>query len=118
MRLLIDEMWPPAVAVQLRRRWHDVVAVAERPELKGMPDPALFAVAQAEGRAVVTENVPDFRPLAAAALAQGQAHAGLVLTGNARYPRHDPRTSGRLVTALEALLASGAELANQERWLS
>lgn len=34
---------------------------------RGQPDAAIFAVAQAEGRAIVTENVADERPLAAEA---------------------------------------------------
>ena len=38
MKLLLDEMWSSDIAVQLRRRGHDVDAVAERPELRGKAD--------------------------------------------------------------------------------
>ncbi len=114
MRLLLDEMWPPELARQLRDRGHDVVAVAERPDLVGMPDAAIFAAAGREGRAIVTENVADFRPLAAADVSAGRAHPGLVLTSNRQFPRHDPRTLGRMLTALDELLASHPELPDSE----
>ncbi|MCL4370173.1 MAG: DUF5615 family PIN-like protein [Chloroflexi bacterium] len=116
--LLLDEMWQPEIAVQLRRRGHDVVAVAERPELRGQPDAAIFAVAQAEGRAIVTENVIDYRPLAAYEIQAGHFHAGLIFTSNRSFPRHDPRTVGHLVKALAELLSMDLESANLEYWLS
>jgi hypothetical protein len=118
LKLLLDEMWPPSVVIQLRRRGHDVTAVAERPELRGQPDPVVFDTAVAEVRAVVTENVADYRPLAADRLRQGDTYPGLILTSNRRFPRHDRRTAGRLVVALDALLAADPDLTNQEYWLS
>ena len=54
MKLLLDEIWPPRIADQLRRRGHDVVAVAEYAELRGQPDTVIWAVAQEQGRTVVT----------------------------------------------------------------
>lgn len=118
MKLLLDEMWSPVVAEQLRRRGHDVVAVAERPERRGQADLVIFAAAQAAGRVVVTENVVDYRPLGAQELQDGRSHAGLIFTSNRRFPRHDPRTAGRLVPALDALLSTGQEWTNRESWLS
>jgi len=118
VKLLLDEMWPPAVAGALRRRGHDVVAVAERPELRGQPDDVILAVAQAEGRAVVTENVVDYLPLAAERLTRGDVHAGVILTSHRRYPRSNPRTIGRLVSALDALLSALPEGTNLEHWLA
>jgi predicted nuclease of predicted toxin-antitoxin system len=118
VRLLLDEMWPPEAARQLRRRGHDVMAVAERPELRGKPDEVVFSAAQAEGRAVVTENVADYLPLAAARTQAGQAHFGLILTSNRRYPRQEPRTLGRLVAALDELLSGGLDETSLEYWLS
>jgi len=56
VKLLLDEMWPPIIAAELRRRGHEVIAVAERAELHGQPDEVVFAAAQAEGRTLLTEN--------------------------------------------------------------
>lgn len=111
-------MWPPVIAAQLRVRGHDAVAVGERPELRGQSDPLIFAVAQSEGRAILTENVIDYRPLAAALVSQGQHHAGLILTSSRRFPRHDARTVGRLTNALHELLTAGLDIVNSEYWLS
>lgn len=118
MKLLLDEMWPPDIAIQLRHRGHDVEAVTERPELRGQSDPVVFTVAQAEERAVVTENVIDYRPLAAEAISRGHSHCGLILTSNRRFPRHDSRTLGRLVTDLHELLSRGLDLRDREYWIS
>lgn len=55
-------------------------------------------------RALVTENVPDFRRLEADALARDEARATLVFTSNRQFPRGEPGTTGRLVEALHALV--------------
>ena len=118
MRLLLDEMWPPDIAEQLRRRGHDVVAVAERPDLRGQPDGAVFDTAQLEQRTVVTENVPDYRPLAAELLRGGGSHHGLIFTSDRTFPRGEDRTAGRLVSALGQLLDAGGDLVDREHWLA
>jgi predicted nuclease of predicted toxin-antitoxin system len=118
VKLLLDEMWPAEIAAQLRRRQYDVVAVCERPDLRGQSDAVIFAAAQAEGRAIVTENAGDFRPLASFQVEHGSSHAGLILTSNHRFPRNDPRTIGRLVSALIGLLSDVGELVNAEHWLT
>jgi hypothetical protein len=99
-------MYPPAVAEQLRARGHDVVSVHDTDyrRLEGAPDDELFAAALAAYRALVTENVPDFRRLEAAALARGEPHAVLVFTSNRQFPRGEPGTIGRLVEALHTLM--------------
>ena len=106
MRLLLDEMYSASVAEQLRIRGHDVVSIHDQGFrwLEGAPDKEVFAAAQVEGRAVVTENVADFRHLEATALGRGDQYAGLVFTTNRRFPRGDPGTVGLLVRALDALL--------------
>ena len=53
MRLLLDEMLPAAIAQQLRNRGHDVVAVAELLELRGLPDDELFDHAQRDGHQTI-----------------------------------------------------------------
>ena len=107
MKLLLDEMYPATVAEQLRSRGHDVFSVHDPDfrQLEGAPDEDVFASAIAEGRALVTENVPDFRRLEAVALARGESTPGLILTTNRQFPRGDPSTIGQLVHALAALLA-------------
>jgi hypothetical protein len=118
VKLLLDEMWSAALAEQLRHRGHDVVAVKERPDLRGQPDAAIFSTAQAEQRAIVTENVTDFRLLALNELQHGRTHMGLIFTSKSRYSRHDPRTAGRLVVALDRLLSEGVMVTNVEYWLN
>ena len=109
MRLLLDEMYPVAIAAQLRQRAHDVSAVTERAELRALSDEMIFALAQRERRAVVTENVVDFIPLVDAADQRGEAHHGLVLISPVKFVRGNKRTLGRLVTALDALLREHPE---------
>ncbi len=45
MKLLLDEMFTEEIAIQLRRRGHDVAAVQGQETLLGYSDAALFAVA-------------------------------------------------------------------------
>ncbi len=113
MKLLLDEMISPAVAQQLRRRGHDVEAVAERTDLRTQPDDLLFAVAQAEQRTIVTENIDDFRVLAAANV----AHAGLILCPFGAFPHSGSRRIGQYVTALDALLTAETDMTGREHWL-
>jgi len=63
----------------------DIVAIAERNDLRGLPDLDVFLAAQQEQRAIVTENVRDFRLIAREWEAKGIVHFGLVLTTNRRY---------------------------------
>ena len=117
MKLLLDEMMDPRVADQLRQRGHDVIAVGEVSALQGLSDLAILSAAWAEERVVVTEDRRDYRRLAAAELSSGRRHPGLILTSNRRWPRGNPRTLGRLVTALDALLTSDVEVEG-EHWLT
>jgi predicted nuclease of predicted toxin-antitoxin system len=106
LRLLLDEMHTPAVAEQLRARGHDVVSVHDPAyrRLEGATDEEILAAALEEERALVTDDVRDFRQLEAAALARGERVPGLVFTTNRRFPRSEPATIGRLVLTLAALL--------------
>ena len=103
MKLLLDEMYPDAIAAGLSARGHDPVAAVELPEPRNTSDVDVFAAAQREQRAVVTENVADFVPIANAHDAGGRAHCGLVLVHPRKYPRGNPRTIGAMVIALDAL---------------
>ena len=109
MNLLIDEMYPPAIAEQLRNSEHDVEAVTERSELRGIADTDIFVLAQQEQRAVVTENIADFSVIADGYDRRSHAHHGLVLVPPGAYPRGSARTIGRMVTELDRLLGEHPE---------
>jgi hypothetical protein len=119
LKLLIDEMYPPAIAEQLRGRKHEVEAVTERTELRALADTAIFALAQQEQRAVVTENIDDFSIIADGYDQRGRAHFGLVLLSPSSYPRGSPATIGRMVTELDRLLEERPEMAptSLRHWL-
>jgi hypothetical protein len=104
LKLLIDEMYTPVIAEQLRERGGDVEAVTEHAELRALPDTDLFSLAQQEQRAIVTENIDDFSVIATNCDQRGQAHFGLVLVPRGSYPRGQARTVGRMVSELDRLL--------------
>lgn len=119
MRLLLDEHYSPEIAEHLRRRGHDVVAVSERPELRGLADEVQFATSPEQRRAIVTENVGDFRPLLANAARAGTTNYGLVCVSARRFPR-SKNTIGRMVEALHALLGAHPgddAVRDRELWL-
>ena len=99
-RLVLDEMLSPVIAQQLRERGHDVVAVAELPELRSTPDDELLAHAAEDRRVLVTMNIGDFARLDATWKSQGRAHAGLMLVPSAGFPQNRS-FAGRMVQALD-----------------
>lgn len=119
MRLLLDEMYAPAVTAELRARGHDAASVHDRvhAHLLGALDADVLAAARRDGRALVTGNVRDYRRLESALVADGSHHAGLVYTSNRRFPRGDPATTGQLVTALDTLLRAGPNLRDRSIFL-
>jgi hypothetical protein len=105
LRLLLDERYSPEIARQLRSRGHDVVAVGDRPELIGSSDEQLFTLMADEGRAIVTNNAPDFVPLARRAAVACENHLGLLLTDDRSLPR-SAKTIGAFVRGLERFLST------------
>jgi predicted nuclease of predicted toxin-antitoxin system len=102
LKLLLDEHLSPAIADQLRARGHNVVTVAEA-GLAGMTDERVLAWAVREQRAVVTNNIRDFRLLHADSLRASSPHFGIVLVTTGKYSlRRD--SLGPLVSALDRLL--------------
>ena len=97
-------MYPAAIAGQLRARGHDVIAMTERTELRSLSDDDVFAVAQSEERAIVTENLADFSLIANREDQRARPHYGIVFVDPSSYRRGQKRTIGRLVTALGRLL--------------
>jgi Domain of unknown function (DUF5615) len=120
VRLLLDEHYSPKIARQLRTRGHDVVAVVERADLLGLSDDELFRRMAQERRAIMTNNVKDFVPLASHAAVAADDHYGLLFTSDSSMPRRSD-TIGRLVDALDGFLRryEGEEnYRNQVQWLS
>lgn len=110
MKLLLDEMFPPSLAEQLRARGHDVVSLHEPDfrHLEGMPDADVYETAMTVERALVTENVADFARLEVDALSRGISGPTLIFTTDRHFPRGHPGTLGRLVVALDVLLCEAA----------
>lgn len=107
MKLLLNEMWSAAIARQLRERGVDAVAATETgARYRGIPDHEVFARARADGRVIVTDNVPDFAALLADASSRGDEHPGVVFAVRPAFDRGHPRVTGRMVRALVALASS------------
>ena len=116
MRLLLDEMLSASVAEQLRARHHDVEAVFERGELRGLPDDDVFEYAQAAACCLVTYNRDDFLELDCHYRSRGRAHHGIVVLNPRRFPQG--RGSLRsLVSSLDRLVAAGAPYESFIHWL-
>ena len=112
-------MLSPAIARELRERGHDVLAIAEHPGWAALSDPEALAVARTERRAVVTNNLRDYRPLHSDAITPGgPGHFGMIfMPGNYRRTKAD---TGRVISALKAKLTeylSDKDLENGECWL-
>lgn len=92
-------------------------AVTERPELLRASDERLMDVTTQEDRAVVTNNLRHFRPIAAQRLAQGKQHAGLILLPSSRA--RNRAATGMLADAIEAVMRANPEgIAGAERWIA
>lgn len=119
VRLLLDEMLSPAIAQQLRDRGHDVEAITGDPLHEALSDPEVMSLARAQGCALVTNNLVDFRALHHEAIAPGASgHFGMVFMPSDH--RRTKADTGRIVKALEAKLAEfpgDGDLVNGEIWL-
>ena len=116
MKALLDDQLSPRIAELLRGRGHDAQAVVDRRDLAGRSDRVILEVAATEERVVITNNVKDFRPLAAERLARGESHAGLILLPSTRT-----RSRGAveiLANAIAQILRKHPDgLAATERWI-
>jgi|SRR5579885_2752357 len=116
MKLLLDEMISAVVAEHLRARGHDVEAVSERRELRGLTDEELFEYAQEADRAIVTYNRDDFLELDRRYRGRDRGHGGIVILNPRRFPQ-GPGSIGPLVTSLEELIAGGPPYETFIHWL-
>lgn len=103
--LLLDEMFSPAIAVELTARGIDCRAVAADVLLRAQSDLEIFDTGLLEDRVIVTNNVPDFESLRRAREAFGGELPGLIYTSDLTFPRTKAYLP-RLVAALEAAAAS------------
>jgi predicted nuclease of predicted toxin-antitoxin system len=119
VRLLLDEMLSPAIGRELRERGHDVLAIADHPGRVALSDPEVMTLARTERRAVVTNNLRDYRPLHADAIIPGgPGHFGMIFMPDTY--RRTKADTGRIIAALEAKLTEypgDDDLANGECWL-
>jgi hypothetical protein len=119
VKLLLDEMLSPAIARELCARGRDVQSVAGNADREALSDPDVLALARAEHRAIVTNNLRDFRPLHHESITPGgSGHYGMIfIPGGYRRTKAD---TGKIIAALEAILAQHpgeTDLANGETWL-
>lgn len=120
MKLLLDEMFSPDVAQALRDRGHSVEAISGSPNLEGSDDDDVMRAARSQRRALVTNNVRDFRPRHHRAIMPGEAgHFGMIF-----MPGAQPRSKadlGRIVATLERefeRFPGEQDLKNRETWLA
>jgi Domain of unknown function (DUF5615) len=116
--LLLDAMLSPLIAQQLRERGHDAQALCGTPD-QALPDADVLSLARSQRRALVTNNLVDFRPLHHAAIVTGgQGQFGMIfMPGSYRRTKAD---TGKIIAALEAVLKQHpgeTDLADGEAWL-
>ena len=108
MRLLLNEMWSPAIAEQLRARGFDVVSACELAwagRYRSLEDDVVFARAQRDRRTIVTDNVEDYLLLHLGLEARNETHHGVLYALRPHFDRSQPElVIGRMVQALEGFL--------------
>lgn len=110
MKLLLDEMWTPTIAIELRKRASDVIAVnepAHASRYAGVTDDAVFARAQDDGRTIVTDNVSDYERARRDWESRGGSHHGIIYALDPPFNRHRGNSViGDMVRALQHFLRS------------
>jgi hypothetical protein len=119
VRLALDHHYSTQIAVELRRRGHDVVAAVEK-GWEAEDDERLLMRCETEERALLTNNVGDFVVIARSWATQGRRHMGLIFTSDSSMPRGRD-TIGRYIDALDSLLVanpSDTSFVDRVHWLS
>ncbi|MBI5385540.1 MAG: DUF5615 family PIN-like protein [Verrucomicrobia bacterium] len=85
MKVLTDEHLPREVAAALRQKWpsFDAVSIFDT-SYRGLPDPPLLEILDADKRVLVTRDVNSVPRHAKARLAEGKTHGGIIQTASAR----------------------------------
>jgi len=101
VKVLVDEMYPAAVAEELQAAGIEATTVTDL-RLAGASDPEVFRAATAAGYSVLTENVGDFVRIAADHSAAGGHHNGLLIALSSRFSRR-PAGLQPLIAAIKAV---------------
>jgi Domain of unknown function (DUF5615) len=101
VKVLLDEMYPAALAAALAEKGIDSVTVADS-GLAGRSDDDIFRAAVDGGCAVLTENVSDFARISGEHIAAGGRHSGVLIALSSRFPRR-PSGYGAIVLAVAAV---------------
>jgi hypothetical protein len=95
VRLLLDaNLSGRRIVRPLREDGHDVLALSERPDLEGLADPQVLALAAADRRILISRNSRDFAPLLREWAEAGRTHAGCVLIWSLRHDQFGPILAG------------------------
>jgi Domain of unknown function (DUF5615) len=98
------------IALELRKRDLDVIAISEPAHAgryAGISDDEVFARAQEDGRAVVTDNIADYEQARRDWESSRQAHHGLVYALDPPFNRHRGEgVIGQMVSGLAHFLSS------------
>jgi predicted nuclease of predicted toxin-antitoxin system len=109
VKLLLDEMIPPQVALGLRKAGYEVQAIKrDRNDLLGSSDLELVRLMATERRAIVTNDIADFQAIHDRFLATDDEHYGMVFTFDATMPRNKDAIP-QWVQTLTELLADHPE---------
>jgi predicted nuclease of predicted toxin-antitoxin system len=107
LKLLLDEMYPRALALTLRTAAIEATTVVEI-GLAGGSDPEVFATAVAEGHVLLTENVADFARIASEHVVAGRHHPGVLIALSGRFSRR-PDGIGAIALAVRAVADENLE---------
>jgi hypothetical protein len=116
LKLLLDTMHAPVVAAALRREGHDVEAAADDRAARNFTDDELMEHAVSVQRAIVTEDVADFRQIAATWAATGRTHTGILYTPASRFARASSRYPRDLIQALATFLRAPPPATTSSSW--
>ncbi len=95
MRLLLDaNLSGRRIGRALREEGHDVFALGEHPELDGLTDHEVLALAVKQARIVITRNSKDFAPLLREWASESRDHAGCILIWTLGHHQFGPILRG------------------------
>lgn len=117
MRFVIDEMFSPDTASQLRDAGHDAVHLIDV-RLDGSDDGTVLSWAVAQDRVLVTENARDFVPLLDRRIAAGKSVCAVVVALKKNLPREAARMTNALAQGLEAWAKDHREPFPHVHWLT